>query len=117
MRSKRERARAREEAHKRFLKQLWRNRAAPPGLHPCILVLDHLKPNFNIGKIIRSADAFGVQEVHIVGTSWFDPVPAKGSFKWVPVRFYPDFAACYGHLSKLGYTLFVLDPAQGESLP
>ncbi|MDX1655326.1 MAG: TrmH family RNA methyltransferase, partial [Candidatus Competibacteraceae bacterium] len=47
----------------------------------------------------------------------FDPVPAKGSFKWVPVRFYPDFAACYGHLSKLGYTLFVLDPAQGESLP
>ncbi|HFQ90627.1 MAG TPA: hypothetical protein ENK27_11190, partial [Desulfobulbus sp.] len=40
--------------------------SARPGIHSCILVLDGLKPDFNIGKIFRSADAFGAREIHLV---------------------------------------------------
>lgn len=29
---------------------------AQPGKHSLVLILDHLKPDFNIGKIIRSAE-------------------------------------------------------------
>jgi tRNA G18 (ribose-2'-O)-methylase SpoU len=82
-----------------------------------VVVLDHLKPAFNIGKIIRSADAFGAREVHLVGIDFFDPAPAMGSFKWVPARFHANFAGCFKDLNQRGYTLFTLEPNIGENLP
>ena len=82
-----------------------------------MIVLDHLKPAFNIGKIIRSADAFGAQAVHLIGIDFFDPAPAMGSFKWVPAKFYSDFASCHGDLSSRGFTFFTLEPEKGEKLP
>jgi tRNA G18 (ribose-2'-O)-methylase SpoU len=89
---------------------------ASPGRHDFIVVLDHLKPAFNIGKIFRSADAFGAAEIHLVGTNFFDPAPAKGSFKWVPAKFHTDFKSCYEDLTARDYTLFIMEPANGEML-
>jgi tRNA G18 (ribose-2'-O)-methylase SpoU len=73
----------RRSAIKRFEKQKRANLLADPGVHEFVVVLDGLKAGFNIGKIFRSADAFGAFEVHVIGTSFFDPAPAKGSFKYV----------------------------------
>ncbi len=88
---------------------------ARPGRHSCILVLDHLKPDFNIGKIFRSGDAFGVREIHLVGVDMFDPEPAKGSVRWVPFVCHQDFSSCYRDISGRGYAMFALEP-DGESL-
>jgi tRNA G18 (ribose-2'-O)-methylase SpoU len=63
-------------AIKRFEKQKRANLLAHPGAHEFVVVLDGLKPGFNIGKIFRSADAFGAFEVHVIGTSFFDPPEA-----------------------------------------
>ncbi|MBW2409691.1 MAG: TrmH family RNA methyltransferase [Deltaproteobacteria bacterium] len=109
-------ARERLSATRRFEKQKRQNLMAVSGRHKFIIVLDHLKPAFNIGKIFRSGDAFGAQEVHVIGTSFFDPDPAKGSFKYVPARFYKDFQSCYDTLARLNYTLFTLQPDDGELL-
>ena len=106
----------RQSAIRRFRKQKHLNSMASPGKHGFIVVLDHLKPAFNIGKIFRSADAFGAAEVHLVGTNFFDPAPAKGSFKWVPARFHADFKSCYQDLTARHYTLFMMEPADGETL-
>ena len=103
-------------AIKRFEKQRRANLLAEPGIHQIIIVLDHLKPEFNIGKIFRSADAFGVREVHVIGTQYFDPSPAKGSFKYVPARFHNDFESCYTELRRQHYALYMLAPADGENL-
>ena len=95
----------------RFERARRRNLAsAGPGLHECILVLDGLKPDFNIGKIFRSADAFGVREVHLVGVRAFDPDPAKGSVRWVSFHMYDDFLSCYRFLSQQGYSIVTLEP-------
>ena len=95
----------------RFERARRRNMASSgPGLHECILVLDGLKPDFNIGKIFRSADAFGVREVHLVGVRAFDPDPAKGSVRWVTFHVHDDFSACYRVLSRQGYTIVALEP-------
>ena len=106
----------RRSAIKRFKKQKRLNLLAQPGRHPFIIVLDHLKPAFNIGKIFRSADAFGAAEVHLVATDFFDPAPAKGSFKWVPARFHADFASCYAELVERNFTLFMMEACRGKEL-
>lgn len=103
-------------AIRRFRKQKRDNLMAASGLHKFIIVLDHLKPAFNIAKIFRSGDAFGAHEVHVIGTSFFDPSPAKGSFKYVPARFYDDFQSCFETLTQRNYTLFTLQPDTGEML-
>lgn len=99
-----------------FLRQKWLASSAEPGCHDFILVLDHLKPDFNIGKIYRTAETFGAREIHVVGTAWFDPGPAVGSFKKVPTRFFADFAACREELRRNGYAAFALAPGEGSRL-
>ena len=106
----------RKNAIKRFRKERLINHLAKPGIHDFIIVLDHLKPLYNIGKIFRSADAFGAREVHLVGIDFFDPAPAMGSFKWVPAKFHQEFATCYKELIQNGYALFTMDPSGGDAL-
>jgi tRNA G18 (ribose-2'-O)-methylase SpoU len=103
-------------AIKRFRNQLRRNALASPGQNDFIIVLDHLKPRYNIGKIFRSADAFGAREVNLIGINFFDPAPAMGSFKWVPAKFFDDFDTCFKLLEALEYHTFVCDPSADVSL-
>jgi len=100
----------------RFLKQKRRNLLAVPGPREAVIVLDGLKPNYNIGKIFRSADAFGIRSVHLVGIGMFDPAPAKGSFRYVPAVFHDSFTSCHDRLAGEGYELFVFTPHGGEPL-
>ncbi|CAK8714454.1 tRNA (Guanosine-2'-O-)-methyltransferase [Candidatus Electrothrix laxa] len=90
--------------------------SAKPGLHEYILVLDGLKPDFNIGKIFRTADAFGAREIHLVGVSAFNPDSAKGSVRWVQFYHHDDFSACYQTLTDKGYTFTVLEPGCSKLL-
>jgi tRNA G18 (ribose-2'-O)-methylase SpoU len=106
----------RQSAIRRFKKQKRKNLLALPGRHRFVIVLDHLKPAFNIGKIFRSADAFGAAGVHLIATEFFDPAPAKGSFKWVPARFHKNFEECHTELIARDYTLFAMDSATGQDL-
>ena len=96
------------DAKQRYDKQRTRNVAAKPGEHDFIVVLDNLKGGFNAPKIFRSAEAFGAHSVHLVNVGWFDPAPAKGSFRKVPAVFHDEFSACFDALDKQGYTLYML---------
>jgi tRNA G18 (ribose-2'-O)-methylase SpoU len=99
-----------------FLRQRHQAAKAEPGRHEFILVLDHLKPDFNIGKIYRSAETFGAKEICLVGIEWFDPGPSMGSFKKVPSRYFEDFEACKKALLAEGYQIFALAPGEGAAL-
>lgn len=99
-----------------YNKERRRNLLARPGVHDFVLVLDQLKPSFNVAKILRSAEAFGARAVHLVNIGPFDPGPAKGSFRKVPARFHDRFADCHAGLAAEGYTFYLLDPDGAESL-
>lgn len=101
---------------KEFLREKFLNKTATAGVHDCILILDHLKPDFNVGKIFRSADAFGAKEIWLVGIPLFHPGPSMGSFRHVPARFFANFDECFLELQKLGYTAFVFEPTGGKRL-
>jgi tRNA G18 (ribose-2'-O)-methylase SpoU len=100
----------------RYNKARQKNVLAKPGCHDFVLVLDHLKAGFNVAKIFRTAEAFGAHAVHLVNVGPFDPAPAKGSFRKVPVVFHETFAPCYAELQAEGYTVYILDPSATEKL-
>jgi tRNA G18 (ribose-2'-O)-methylase SpoU len=100
----------------RFEKERKRNLLAKPGEHEFVLVLDQLKPGFNVSKIFRSAEAFGAAAIHLVNIGPFDPAPAKGSFRKVPAIFHQNFADCYELMKTQGYRFFLLDPEAACSL-
>lgn len=108
--------RERQLARKNYDRQRLLNKLAAPGPHAGIVILDHLKPQFNVGKIFRSADAFGMREIHLIGINYFDPGPARGSFKWVPAHYHSSFDNCYEVLRQRGYRLFATGPEGGETL-
>lgn len=87
-----------------------------PGPFPFVLILDHLKVDFNIGKIIRSAEAFGAHEVDVVGTSFFDPLPAKGCMKRVPWKMLKTFQESYQKWDSKGFTFYAFDSEATESI-
>lgn len=92
----------------RYRKERQKNLLARPGAHSFVIVLDHLKPSFNVAKIFRSAEAFGATAVHLINIGAFDPAPAKGSFRKVPACFHDDFSSCHTLLKEQGYSFFLL---------
>ena len=106
----------RKKAEKLFQEQKAKGLEAPRGPHDFMLVLDHLEPDFNPGKIYRSADAFGCREIHVVGMPFFDPGPSKGSFKHVPSRYHDDIGSALRALREEGYRLYALVPGGLPSL-
>lgn len=89
---------------------------AKPGPFPFVIVLDHLKVDFNIGKIIRSAEAFGAHAVDVVGTSFFDPLPAKGCMKRVPWNMKKTFQDSYEKWDSEGYTFYAFDSEAPQAI-
>lgn len=89
---------------------------AKPGPFPFVIVLDHLKVDFNIGKIIRSAEAFGAHAVDVVGTSFFDPLPSKGCMKRVPWSMKKTFHESYEKWHSEGYTFYAFDSEAPDAI-
>ncbi|WP_163340534.1 RNA methyltransferase [Desulfopila sp. IMCC35008] len=111
------RRQAQKYAEKRYERHRRHNLVyAQPGAYQFVVVLDNLKPSFNIGKIFRSGDAFGARSVHLIGTNFFEVKSAKGSFKWVPAVFNNSFDECYRQLHPEGYSFFILEPDAKQSL-
>jgi tRNA G18 (ribose-2'-O)-methylase SpoU len=107
----------RQYMQKSFERQRLLNKVmATPGPFPYVLILDHLKVDFNIGKIIRSAEAFGAHSVDVIGTSFFDPTPAKGCMKRVPWNLIKTFHESYERWTDAGYTLYAFDADASESI-
>jgi tRNA G18 (ribose-2'-O)-methylase SpoU len=102
---------------KKFEKELEINKKkSKEGVHELIIVLDHLKGNFNMGKIMRSAEIYSVKEVHIVGTKFFDPTVAKGALKRVKTYWYDDFSESMDRIHELGFTALTFDSKAQEYL-
>ncbi len=79
------------------------------GIHELVLILDHLKAGFNIAKIIRTAEIFSLNCIHIIGTKEFNPFPAKGAIRRVSLKFFDKIEDSIMELQSRGYTIYTLD--------
>jgi tRNA G18 (ribose-2'-O)-methylase SpoU len=101
---------------KKYEQEIILSRHQAPGAFPLVLILDGLKSGFNVPKIIRTANALGVREIHMIGIGMFDPSPAKGTLKQTRTRPFETFEQSRASLVAEGYTLFALDPRGEEAL-
>jgi tRNA (guanosine-2'-O-)-methyltransferase len=75
-----------------------------------VVVLDSISDPHNASAVLRSADAFGVQTVHVVvGRHGFRASRgvSKGTHRWLDVIRYETPDACVRRLKKEGYAIYV----------
>lgn len=80
------------------------------------LVLEELYQTQNASACLRSAECFGIQDVHVVDhakTFCVSAPIAKGAAQWLTVKKHPSIQICYDSLRADGYTIIATTPCQG----
>ncbi len=83
------------------------------------VVLDRLEDSFNMAAVLRTCEAMGVQEVHVVVNPEAPFLPnsrvAQGCDKWLDVKLYKTFAECREHLNGRGFALYASAIREGAT--
>jgi tRNA (guanosine-2'-O-)-methyltransferase len=84
-----------------------------------VLVLDRIEDPFNMAAVLRSCEAFGVQEVHIVEHPDFRFAPnervTQGCDKWLDLHRWKAFAAAREALHSRSFGLWVSTARPGAT--
>ena len=74
------------------------------------LVLENIHNPHNVGAIFRTADAVGIDELHLLYTAeklpWLHPKVTASGAKWVKLRSYTDPRILVDALHQRGFTLY-----------
>lgn len=83
-----------------------------------VAVAEAVRRRHNASAILRSCEAFGVHEVHLV-TEGFRPSPgaARGAERWVDHRRFDTTAASFAELRARGFRIYVADLLPGALTP
>lgn len=76
-----------------------------------VVVLDRLEDSFNMAAVLRTCEAMGVQEVHVIRNKDVPWSPnakvTQGCDKWLDLTRYEDFATCHRALKDRGFSIQV----------
>ncbi len=61
--------------------------------HGLEIAIENLERDFNMGTIVRSANAFGVRTIHIIGSRQWNKRGAMMTDKYLHVSYYPTVAS------------------------
>jgi tRNA G18 (ribose-2'-O)-methylase SpoU len=105
----------------------WRREAIVEDLdrtrRPLHVAIENWQHDFNIGSIVRTANAFNVAAVHIVGRRRWNRRGAMVTDRYMHVVHHPDLPALVGWADSEGIPLVGIDimdgsvPLEGASLP
>lgn len=83
------------------------------------VVLDRLEDTFNMAAVLRTCEAMGIQEVHILDNpnEPFKPNPrvTQGCHKWLDLSVYKTFDKCREALHARGFKIWVSALATGAT--
>lgn len=87
-------------------------------LNGVAVVAEAVHRRHNLSAILRSAEAFGMHEAHLV-THRFVPSKgaAKGAERWLELALHDDTPSLVAHLKARGVRLYVADLAEGAYAP
>lgn len=83
-----------------------------------VVVAESVRRRHNVSAILRSAEAFGVHEVHLV-TAGFRPSAgaSRAAERWVRTRVFPTTEASLAELRERGFRVYVADFLPGAFTP
>src|SRR5689334_16562495 len=82
--------------------------------HDFHVAIENWQHDFNIGTIVRTANAFLAAEVHIVGRRRWNRRGAMVTDRYQHVHHHPDVPALAAHLAERGVTLLGIDNLPGS---
>ncbi|MBA2954689.1 rRNA methyltransferase [Nocardioides sp. MAH-18] len=82
--------------------------------HDFHVAIENWQHDFNIGTIVRSANAFLAAEVHIVGNRRWNRRGAMVTDRYQHVRHHPDVASLAAYLHDRGVVLYGVDNLPGS---
>jgi tRNA G18 (ribose-2'-O)-methylase SpoU len=77
--------------------------------HPFHVAIENWQHDFNIGAVVRNANAFAARAVHIVGRRRWNRRGAMVTDRYMDVRHHPDVAALLAWARKEGLPLLGVD--------
>ncbi len=82
-----------------------------------VLVVEAVRRRHNVSAILRTADALGLHEVHLI-TGGFRPSPgaARGSERWIHIVRHATTEDCIAQLHERGFRVYAAD-LRPEALP
>lgn len=86
--------------------------------HFCMVLEDLFDPH-NISAVIRTAEVFGIEDVHVieeVNPYKINRSILKGSIKWMNIYLHKKRMACMEHLRKKGYRIAVASTNTNNSV-
>ncbi len=82
--------------------------------HPFHVAIENWQHDFNIGTVVRTANAFLAAEVHIVGRRRWNRRGAMVTDRYQHLRHHADVAALAGHAAGQGLALVAMDNGPGS---
>ena len=79
------------------------------------VLLENVNNHHNISAVIRSADAFGIQHIHLIGNNFeYSSGITMGSERWINIHQHLSTPDAVGDLKKQNYKIVVLQPENFE---
>ncbi len=83
-----------------------------------VVVVEAVRRRHNTSAILRSAESFGLHEVHLI-TGDFRPSKgaARGAERWLELHRHPTTTAALSGLKARGFQVWIADPVEGALPP
>lgn len=81
---------------------------------PVEVAIENWEHDFNIGTVVRNANAFGVRRVHIVGRRRWNRRGAMVTDRYLHVEHHPDVAALVADATARDLTVVGIDNVEGS---
>ena len=81
------------------------------GLH---IAVENTERDFNMGTIVRNANAFGVRHVHVIGRRQWNKRGAMMTDKYLHVHYYGSLDEFVSEMARLGRVIIAVDNVPGS---
>lgn len=79
------------------------------------IAVENTERDFNMGTIVRSANAFGVRHVHVIGRRQWNKRGAMMTDKYLHVHYYPDTPSFGAEMKKRHRAIIAIDNIAGST--
>lgn len=79
------------------------------------IAIENLKRDFNMGTIVRSANAFGVRHIHVIGSRQWNKRGAMATDKYLHVHYHRSVEAFVADMRTRNKTIIAVDNVDGAT--